>query len=82
MNHPGVKIQSNTPKCAKTTIKISASDRIIALIGPNFIPIELSSKNLINPAPPKGIGAVPLLLFFLLDWVRLDDIFNSKSFLL
>ena len=32
-----------------------------------FIPIELSSKNLIKPAPPKGIGALPLLLFFRLD---------------
>ncbi len=70
---PGVNIQENTPKCAKITTNINANDIITVVIGPSLIPIELSSKNLINPAPPMGIGAFPERLFFLLDW-RLDDI--------
>lgn len=47
-------------------------------MGPTLIPIELSSKNLINPAPPIGIGALPLLLFLRLDCVRLVDIIKKS----
>jgi len=64
---PGVKSQLKIPNQAKMTIKMSVMEIITTLIGPTFIPIELSSKNLIKPAPPKGIGALPLLLFFRLD---------------
>ncbi len=56
-----------TSKCAKITNTIKDTDKIIVVIGPTLIPIELSSKNLINPAPPRGIGAFPLLLFLRLD---------------
>jgi len=49
------------------TINIKAKAKITVVIGLTLIPIELSSKNLIKPAPPKGIGAFPLLLFLRLD---------------
>jgi len=55
------------PNQANITIAIKATAKIIVVIGLILIPIELSSKNLIKPAPPKGIGAVPLLLFLRLD---------------
>ena len=70
---PGVKNQSNTRKWARNTTIISDNAIIVVLIGLILRPIELSSKNRINPAPPDGMGAEPLLLFFRLDdW--LDDI--------
>ncbi len=49
------------------TITIKLAAMIVVVIGPTFIPIELSSKKRINPAPPIGIGAFPDLLFFRLD---------------
>jgi len=55
------------PNQANITIVIKETAIIIVVIGLILIPIELSSKNLIKPAPPKGIGAVPLLLFLRLD---------------
>ena len=59
---------------ANITTTINPTARIIVVIGPTFSPIELSSKNRISPAPPIGIGAFPLRLFFLLDCVPRDDI--------
>lgn len=72
-----MKSQLKTPTCASITNMINANDKIIVLMGPILIPIELSSKNRINPAPPMGIGVLPLLLFFLLDCVWLLDIIKK-----
>ena len=55
------------PNQANITIAIKATAKITVVIGLILIPIELSSKNHIKPAPPKGIGALPLLLFLRLD---------------
>jgi hypothetical protein len=63
----GVNNQLKIPSQAKMTISIKDTANITVVIGLTLIPIELSSKNLIKPAPPKGIGAVPLLLFLRLD---------------
>jgi hypothetical protein len=63
----GVNNQLKIPSQAKMTISIKDTANITVVIGLTLIPIELSSKNLIKPAPPKGIGAFPLLLFLRLD---------------
>ena len=66
-DYDGVNNQLKTPNQANITIKIKDTEKITVVIGLTLIPIELSSKNLIKPAPPKGIGALPLLLFLRLD---------------
>ena len=55
--------QSNTLLCARITVMIKTKAKPTVQIGPILKPWEESSKNLINPAPPEGIGAFPLLLF-------------------
>lgn len=57
------------------TITTSNKEKTTALIGPTFIPMELSSKNLIRPAPLIGMGELFDLLFFLLLFC---DIFLFK----
>ena len=56
---------------------ISAADIKTAAIGPIFIPTELSSKKRIKPAPPRGMGAFPALLFLRLDVLLRADTIKS-----
>jgi hypothetical protein len=67
------------PNQANITIIIKATAKITVVIGLILIPIELSSKNLIKPAPPKGIGAVPLLFFLRFDCLCRDDIVHLSQ---
>jgi len=67
------------PNQANITIAIKAVAKITVVIGLILIPIELSSKNLIKPAPPKGIGALPLLFFLRLDCPFRDDIIHLSQ---
>jgi len=62
-----MKSHSKTPKCAKKTRIIKDVANKAVAIGPILIPIDESSKNRINPAPPIGMGAFPDLLFLRLD---------------
>ena len=71
----GENNQPKIPNRPKMTMMINAEAKMTAVIGPTLMPIDGSSKNLINPAPPWGMGAFPLLLFFRLE-VLLDDIIN------
>ena len=62
-----MKSHSKTPKWAKKTRSIKDVANNAVAIGPILIPIEESSKNLMSPAPPIGMGAFPDLLFLRLD---------------
>jgi hypothetical protein len=49
--------------CARTVATIMIAERITTTVGPTLIPGVSSSKNLMRPAPPLGIGPSPF--FFL-----------------
>ena len=51
--------------CATTVTTMRMADTTITIVGPILIPGVSSSKNLMSPAPPLGIGPSPLLRFFL-----------------
>lgn len=70
--YAGDNNSSNMFKFANITMRIKVTENINVATGPILIPIEESSKNLINPAPPIGMGPPLPLFFFLLDVFPLD----------